>query len=42
MAKVKYYAKENTKVGPHRFYVVPVLPSQAAFADSEWHIDLRR
>ena len=24
MAKVKYYAKENTKVGTHSFYAVPV------------------
>ena len=33
MAKVKYYAKENTKVGTHSFYAVPVLALQAAFAD---------
>ena len=33
MAKVKYYAKENTKVGTHSFYVVPVLALQVAFAD---------
>ena len=24
MAKVKYYAKENTKLGTHSFYAVPV------------------
>ena len=24
MAKVKYYAKENTKVGTHSFYAVPI------------------
>ena len=33
MAKVKYYAKENTKLGTHSFYAVPVLALQAAFAD---------
>lgn len=33
MAKVKYYAKENTKVGTHSFYAVPVLALQASKDD---------
>ena len=24
MAKVKYYAKENSSIGTHRFYAVPI------------------
>ena len=27
MAKVKYYAKENSSIGTHSFYAVPVSPT---------------
>ena len=31
MAKVKYYAKENVKLGTHSFYAVPVLNGALSF-----------
>ena len=31
MAKVKYYAKENTKVGTHSFYAVPIPNGTLSF-----------
>ena len=34
MAKVKYYAKENSTIGTHSFYAVPIPPNGIA-ADSE-------
>ena len=33
MAKIKYTAKENRKVGTHSFYAVPVPTGQLTFAE---------
>ena len=30
MAKVKYYAKENSTIGTHSFYAVPINPQRHA------------
>ena len=38
MAKVKYYAKENSTIGTHSFYAVPIpraIPPNGIAADSE-------
>ena len=28
MAKVKYYAKENSTIGTHSFYAVPIMSDE--------------
>ena len=33
MAKVKYYAKQNTKLGTHSFYAMPVLNGRLTFSE---------
>ena len=33
MAKVKYYAKENSTIGTHSFYAVPIPNGTLSFDD---------
>ena len=35
MAKVKYYAKENSSIGTHSFYAVPI-PNGTLTFDELW------
>ena len=35
MAKVKYYAKENSTIGTHSFYAVPIPNGTLTFGDLE-------
>ena len=34
MAKVKYYAKENSSIGTHSFYAVPIPNGTLTFDDN--------
>ena len=33
MAKVKYYAKENSSIGTHTFYAVPIPNGRSTFGE---------
>ena len=40
MAKVKYYAKENSTIGTHSFYAVPI-PNGTLTFEPGWRYDWR-
>ena len=42
MAKVKYYAKENSTIGTHSFYAVPIPNGKSIFSKEYRHALLKK